>query len=204
MTRIGLSITKSVPFRNSVQEFSNVYYYDGLSGAPSETDAGNLIDQQVAREKTWHSANVTFVRGRLWEQTGDKATTQMITQKNLSGTGARSTDASQDRERAFLFRLRAGSDSRGNPVYLRKYFHACGAFVGTTLPSAAQYAQTTGFTQAERDAQVAQMNSIGGIGSGTTLGVLCSKNGRLPDAGATWQAHAFFEHHQLGDQWRAQ
>jgi hypothetical protein len=32
MARIGLSITKSVAFRNSTQEFSNVYYYNNGGG----------------------------------------------------------------------------------------------------------------------------------------------------------------------------
>lgn len=204
MTRIGISITKSVPFRNSVQEFSNVYYYDGLSGDPDSAAASNLIDEVVNREKTFHATVVTFVRGRLWRQTGDKATTEMLHQKNLSGTGARQVQSSHDRERAYLFRLRAGVDSRGNPVYLRKYFHACGEFVAAGAPSGSILDNSTGWSQAQRDAQVAQMNSIGGIGSGATQGVLCAKNGRLPTAGSTWTAHPFLEHHQLGDMWRAQ
>lgn len=204
MTRIGISITKSTSFRNSVQEFSNVYYYDGLAGDPSITDADNLIDQVANREKAWHSTSVTFVRGRLWRQTGDKATTEMISQKNLSGTGARATVTNLDKERAFLFRIRAGVDSRGNPVYLRKWFHACGEFVAGAPPAASILANTSGFSQAERDAQVAAMNSIGTIGSGGTLGTLVSKNGRTTTAGQPWQGHQFLEHHNMGDMWRAQ
>lgn len=203
MTRIGISITKSTAFRNSTQEFSNVYYYDGLTGTPSSSDASDLIDQVVTREKTFHSGAVTFVRGRLWVQTGSQATTEMILQKNLSGVGSRTT-VQGDKERAFLFRLRAGVDSRGNPVYLRKWFHACGEFVSAQGIPSTVVDNSTGWTQSQRDAQVAQMNAIGGIGSGATQGVLCSKNGRLATAGATWQAHQYYEHHQLGDQWRAQ
>lgn len=203
MTRVGISITKSTAFRNSTQEFSNVYYYDGLAGVPSVTDADALIDQVANREKTWHAASVTFVRGRLWTQVGSPGSNEMISQKNLSGTGAR-TSLTYDKERAFLFRLRAGVDSRGNPVYLRKWYHACGSFVSTTSPPTGVLDNTTSFSQTDRDAQVAQMNSIGAIGSGVTAGVLCAKGGRLPTAGQVWTAHAFLEHHQLGDQWRAQ
>lgn len=180
-----------------------MYYYDGLSAVPSVSEADALIDTATAREKTFHANSVTFVRGRLWTDTGNKATNEMVSQKNLSGTGARTT-ATYDKERAFLFRLRAGSDSRGNPVYLRKWFHACGEFVSGVAPSTGVVQQTSSFTQAERDAQVAAMNSIGGIGSGATQGALCAKGGRLPTAGATWSAHAYLEHHQFGDQWRAQ
>lgn len=202
MPRIGISITKRVPFRDSTQEFSNVYFYEGIS-LPSDTEGNGLIDQVADREKTFHSTDVTFMNGRLWSQTGDKATSNMISQKALSGTGARSPGTAVDRERAFLFKLAAGKDTRGNTVFLRKWFHACGAFVGTTVPSNAQLVQSTGFSQAERDAQVAQMNAIGGITGPGGPWKLCAKSGRLPDAGATWSAHKYLEHHQLGDQWRA-
>lgn len=203
MTRVGISITKSVPFRNSTQEFSNVYYYDGLLGRPTVAEADTLIDAVVAREKANFAAAVTFVRGRLWEQTADKATTEMVSQKNLSGAGNLSTTASMDRERAMLFRLRAGVDSRGNPVYLRKWFHfACGG--GGFTVSAGHLENTSAISSADRAASVARINNIGSIGSGTTLGTLCAKHGRQPTAGAQWECHAYLEHRQLGDQWRAQ
>ena len=163
MARVGISITKSCAFRDSTQEFSNVYYYDGLAGTPSEADANNLIDEVANKEKTFHSTSVTFVRGRIWLQVGNQAGNQMISQKNLSGTGARNS-GNYDKERAFLFRLRAGSDSRGNPVYLRKWFHACGEFVAGQAIAAGPLANTTGFTTAERAAQVAAMQGISGIG----------------------------------------
>lgn len=203
MARIGVSITKSVSFRNSTQEFSNVYYYDGLTTQPDVTAGEAIIDQVADREKTFHSTAVTFVRGRLWSQTGSPGGNNMIAQKNLSGTGARSL-VSYDKERAFLFRLRAGVDSRGNPVYLRKWFHACGQFVAAQSISSGVLENTSGFSSAERTAQVNAMNSIGAISAGGHNGVLCAKSGRLPTAGEVWNAHQFLEHHQLGDQWRAQ
>jgi hypothetical protein len=203
MTRVGISITKSSSFRNATQEWSNVYYYDGLLGVPSQADAAALIDQAANREKVWHSTNCTFVRGRLWTETGNKATNEMIDQHNLSGTGS-STSGVYDKERAHLFRLRAGVDSRGNPVYLRKWYHVCGNFGSAGAPSGNVIQNTSGFSQSERDAQVGVMNNIGSIGSGATLGTLCAKSGRQPTAGQTWQAHQFLEHHQLGDMWRAQ
>jgi hypothetical protein len=203
MTRIGISITKSVVFRNSVQEFSNVYYYDGLLGRPSVAAADTLIDELTAKEKAIHASSVTFVRGRLWEQTGDKATTEMVSQKNLSGTGSLSPDTGVDRERAFLFRLRAGVDSRGNPVYLRKWFHVQADILQQGL-SPGTLSQATGFSTTTRNNQAALMAPFGTCGSGPTLGTLCAKGGRQPTAGAQWEAHQFLEHHQLGDQWRAQ
>jgi hypothetical protein len=204
MARIGISVTMSIAFRNSVQEFSNVVYYDGLSGTPSVSEADTLIDELVTKLKPLYASVVTFVRGRLWLQTGDKATTEMISQKNLSGTGTGPTvNASMDRERAYLFRLRAGVDSRGNPVYLRKYIHAAGD-LGGIATTGSILANGTGFSAANRTALAALVTGLGTCGSGTTQGAICAKSGRLPTAGAQWEAHPFLEHHQLGDQWRAQ
>ncbi len=68
MSRIGISITKEVAFRDNQQEFSNVYYYGNGTGAlPGLTDAEALLDQLVALEKTFHSSLVSFVHGRLWK-----------------------------------------------------------------------------------------------------------------------------------------
>lgn len=203
MPRIGVSITMSVPFRNSTQEFSNVAYYEVLS-TPTSAEANTIIDNLTSLLKTFHGTNVTFVRGRLWSQVGTTAQNQMIVQKNLTGTGARTPIASFDKERAFLFRLRAGNDSRGNPVYLRKWFHACAQFVSAQSVPATVLENSAGFSQADRDLQVAAMQAIGDANGSPLAPKICSKNGRLPDAGATWQAHNFLEHHQLGDQWRAQ
>src|SRR5215204_847883 len=128
MARIGVSITKNTPFRNSVQEFTNVYYYD-VDNQPSAAQADTFIDNLTALEKTFHSSAVTFVRGRCWSAGGSPSANNMISQKLLSGTGARLANTSLDRERAFLFRIRAGVSSNGQPVFLRKWYHACGEFV---------------------------------------------------------------------------
>lgn len=203
MPRVGVSITKSVSFRLGTQEFSNVYYYEMLA-FPDVSAANTLINNLVTLEKTFHGTNVTFVRGRLWKQIGTAAQNEMITQINLSGTGARSVPSLLDRERAWLFRLRAGVDSRGNPVYLRKWYHACAEFVATQgLPSGVSE-NTAGWTQAQRDAQVNAMQAIGDANGSAGAPKLCAKGGRLPDVGAGWSAHQFLEHHQLGDMWRAQ
>lgn len=203
MARIGVSTTKSTAFRNSTQEFSNVYYYEMLA-LPDQAAADTLIDNLVTLEKTFHGTNVTFVRGRVWSQGGSPGTNNMITQKNLSGTGARTAINSFDKERAFLFRIRAGSDSRGNPVYLRKWYHSCAEFVASAGVSASVLDNTTAFTTTARNAQVTAMQNIGDANGSAGAPKLCAKSGRQPDAGATWSAHAFLEHHQLGDMWRAQ
>jgi hypothetical protein len=127
-----------------------------------------------------------------------------MSQKNLSGTGARSTIAALDKERAFLFRIRAGVDSRGNPVYLRKWYHACGNFVTTVTITDAMLANTAGFSTGDRTNLVGAMNAIGDGNGAPLQPALCAKGGRGISGGATWSAHQYLEHHQLGDQWRAQ
>ena len=203
MPRIGVSITKSTAFRLSTQEFSNVYYYETLT-TPDQTQAEAFIDNLVTLEKTFHGTNVTFVRGRVWTAGGAASSNNMIFQKNLSGTGARTPITTMDKERAFLFRVRAGSDSRGQPVYLRKWFHACAEFVSGGGISSNVLDNTAGFSSAQRAAQVAAMQAIGDANGSPTTPKLCAKSGRLPTSGETFQAHQYLEHHQLGDQWRAQ
>ena len=204
MARIGISITMSTPFRNGVQEFSNVIYYDGLASAPNQTEADNLIDELTTKLRPLYSNVVTFVRGRLWTQTGSQATNEMISQKNLTGTGSGGTaNGNMDKERAYLFRLRAGSDSRGKPVYFRKWIHACFDLGGITT-SGSILGNNSGFTSGQRTTLAGLVSGLGTCGAGGTLGTICSKNGRLSTAGANWEAHPFLEHHQLGDQWRAQ
>ena len=202
MPRVGVSITKSTPFRGATQEFSNTYYYE-VTSDPSVAQADTMIDNIVTLEKTFHATNVTFVRGRLWKETGSKLTSEMITQKNLSGTGARSPASNLDPERAFLFRLRAGVDSRGNPVYLRKWYHSQGQFVTSVAVVAGHLTQQTSFSSTDRSNMVAAMNAIGDANGSALAPKLCAKGGRLPDVGATWSAHQWLEHHQLGDMWRA-
>jgi len=202
MPRIGVSITKSLLFRGSTQEFSNVYFYE-MSAYPDVTQSDTVINNLVTLEKTFHSTLVTFVRGRLWKETGDKLTSEMIEQLTLSGTGARATNTSFDPERAFLFKLRAGVDSRGNPVYLRKWYHSYGLFTSGLSLLSAHLTQQTQFTSAERTSFVAAMNAIGDANGSPLTPKLCSKKGRLPDVGATWVAYPWLEHHQLGDMWRA-
>lgn len=204
MPRIGCSITKSIAFRNSTQEFSNVYFYELDQTLPSQAEAVQIIDSIAAREKLVHSSVVSFNRGRLWSQTATPGTSEMIDQHALSGTGARAFISSMDRERAILFRIRAGVDSRGNPVYLRKWFHSCGEFASGTTFTAAHLEQSAGFSQAVRDALTAALGPIQSLAAGGKTGSLVSKTGRAITPGSVWSAHQFLEHHQLGDQWRSQ
>jgi hypothetical protein len=194
----AISITKRIAFRESTQEFTNVYHYETL--VPSTvSEATARINEVSDLEKTWHSSAVSFVRGRFWTAGGTKEENQMITQVNLSGTGGTTDVSSLDRERAFLIMWAAGFDSRGKPVFLRKWYHACGNVPGITV-SAGHMANTTAFTDTQRSTLATAVNAVRVIGSGAYD--LRAESGRAPTGNAV--AHKFLEHHQLGDMWRAQ
>jgi hypothetical protein len=202
MSIVGISITKETTFRDSLQEFSNVYYYNGgLTEMPNNAGQNNMVDEIVTAEKTWHASDVNFKFARMWLQTLTEAGTIMLIQKLLTGVGVLSPDVNIDRERAFLFRWRAGSDDRGNPVYLRKWYHSCAAFPGSGGLHTGLYSNKQGFTDAQRTAMAANVAVISSIGADPEEWHLCAKSGRDAD-GDTPNAHKYLEHRQLGDQWR--
>lgn len=203
MPTVGISITKEVAFRDAVQQFSNVYFYFSSGSVPGVSGADAMIDEVTTKEKAFHSTLVTFKFGRCWHETGSKATTQMISQKNLSGTGSSASDSGMDKERAFLIRWRAGVDSRGNPVYLRKFYHCCGAFASASgAITSTILANAGGFTQPVRDAIAAKANDVNTNTAGGGGWELVAKSGRQRTGGAGAEAHKYLEHHQLGDMWR--
>jgi hypothetical protein len=203
MPIVGVTITKEMPFRDSVQPFSNMYFYNnGAGSVPSEAQALAMIDELVAIEKTWHTTTTTFIFARLWHQTLLQLTTVMLAQKALSGTGAVSEITFMDKERAYLFRWRAGNDSRGNPVYLRKWYHCNGIFPGATSIANDVHANKIGFTTAQRDAMEANVENVADLTAGGGGWDLCAKSGRALSQGKTPVCHPYLEHHQLGDAWR--
>jgi hypothetical protein len=204
MPIIGITITKEVPFRDSVQQFTNMYFYNnGVGGVPDATAAEALIDELVASEKTWHSSSVEFVYARCWHQTLLAITTEMIFQKPLSGTGAASGIASFDRERAYLFRWRAGNDSRGQPVYLRKWYHSCGLFASASgAVGSGILENTTGFTAGARTAMANLVQAVANLGGSPGPWDLCAKSGRGITGSVFPECHKYLEHHQMGDNWR--
>ena len=201
MPRIGISITKSVAFRDSVQQFSNVYFYVNTGSLPDGAGADNLIDEVTALERPRHSTLVSFVIGRVWSQGGSPGTNNMISQKTLTGTGSGGSDPNMDKERAYLFRRRAGTDSRGNPVYLRKWYHVCGSWDSGVAASATIQSNATGFTSGQRTTLAGHMTNFNTLTSGGGGWEICAKSGRQATQ-PLWEAHKYLEHHQLGDMWR--
>jgi hypothetical protein len=196
----GVSVEKTVSFRGVQQPFANVYYYNHDSG--SEGDADSLLNNVKALEVGFHSTDVSFVFGRVWTAGGTKQTNHMVVQKNLSGTGNQATSGSMDRERAFLIRWPAGFDSRGHQVYLRKWFHSCGACVGFT-PGTGQLQNTAEIPTATRSTIETAADGFQSVAvPGGISYVLRSATNRTRTGDS--ECHPWLEHHQLGDQWRGQ
>jgi len=200
--RFGASVEKATLFRAFQQPFANVYHYEAPTIAPTAlVDLENLLDQIVAFEKTIHATDVNFLRARLWSTgTGSQATNQMLVDKDLTGTGSGTNSLTLDRERAILIRWPAGTNSRGRPVYLRKWYHVCGTFTGFAISNGVlqQTAMIDGAsrTTIENKADDIQTLEL----SATPVAELCAQSGR--ETTGQGQAHPYLEHRQLGDQWR--
>jgi hypothetical protein len=199
MALVGVSITKKTAFRDSVQEFSNVYHYTYTGANPGTALANDIVDAIVAIEKNTHSGGVTFVRAKVWSAGGTQAENTMIFQKVLTGNGTGSS-ADIDKERAILIQWRAGNDSRGKPVRLKKWFHTIGPGAAAASITAGVANNTISFTAASRDAIANAFNGLRFLSVNAIPMQLCSATGRLAAEDAV--AHKFLEHHQLGDMWR--
>lgn len=197
MAIVSFSITKRFAFRDSTQDFSNVYTYK-VAVQPNSTEALLRIDELTTWEQANFSGLVSFIHGRAWLSGGTVEENVMLGQKALSGSGALTTVANMDRERAWLVMWPAGLDSRGKPVYLRKWWHTCAPFGGVT-PAAAQLDNTASFSSANRTVIAARGDQIRTIGAADEY-ALCAMSGR--DITGPVIAHKFLEHRQLGDMWR--
>jgi hypothetical protein len=201
---VGVSIEKATLFRGAQQPFANVYYYEAPLSVSDTGAWDDLINGLVTIEKTHHATDVNFVRGRLWKADGTKAENVMLIDKTLTGTGAVASSTTMDRERAILIQIRAGVDSRGRPVYNRKWFHFCASIVGGVGISGDAQKNTGTLTAGQQSsmAAVGESLKVRGIGvGGSTNATLTSKSGRDVTGAAT--CHPYLEHHQLGDQWRS-
>jgi hypothetical protein len=203
MSRIGISITKETVFRDSNQEFSNVYYYKNDPGSlPSAAGAQAIVDTLIALERTFHSTAVQFTHSRVWSAGGSPADNNMINEATLSTAGQAGSDTTLDRERAILYQVEAGFDSRGHRVYLRKWYHICGTFPGATAATGSgQKANTNAIATADRvviSNVIDDILTVAGEGGPWSL---CAKSGR-GFSSASPGCHKYLEHRQMGDMWR--
>jgi hypothetical protein len=203
LSRIGISITKETPFRDSNQEFSNVYYYKNDPGAiPSAAGAQAIVDTLIALERQWHSTAVQFTHSRVWSAGGGPSENNMINEATLSTAGLASGNSSLDRERAVLIQYEAGFDSRGHRVYLRKWYHICGNWPSaTSVTGTTQMANTAAIVSGDRVIVSNQVDDILTVAGENGPWLLCAKSGRGVTSSSPG-CHKYLEHRQLGDQWR--
>lgn len=198
MARVGISITKRCAFRDSLQEWANVYFYEH-SGIENQATADATMDELVSLEAAVHCTNTTIIRGRYWTAGGSPGSNQMISQKTYTTVGVITPVSGLDRERAYLISWPAGLDSRGHPVFLRKWYHIPGN-VGGVSPAGAIAEGTTGFTTGNRTTIAAALDFGESLQAGAYT--LVAESGRQRTGPPV--AHKYWEHHQLGDMWRAQ
>lgn len=200
MALVGVSLTKRVVFRDSTQEFSNVYHYTYTGLNPSSSLAASIVSAIEAIEKTMHGSAVSFIRARVWSAGGSVSDNQMIYQGALSGTGSLGSGSGLDKERAILIQWPAGFDSRGHPVMLRKWYHLCALSIAGVTISTGIEDQSTGFTSANRTAIAGLASGLDNLVVNAQAMTLCAESGR--QATGDGVCHPYLEHHQLGDQWR--
>jgi hypothetical protein len=177
-----------------------VYTYGSIDSNPIFGTGANLINDVVNAEKPLHSSAVTYVRGRMWSSGGTIAQNEMIKDIALTGTGNQTADATLDRERAVLVMWKAGKDTRGKPVYLRKWYHSCGN-CATVVMSDPVKANTTALSSSQQSLIATQADILTRIGVSEEWGLI-AMSGRERDGGPP-TVHRYLEHHQLGDEWRA-
>jgi hypothetical protein len=198
MAIIGVSVEKTTDFRGVQQPFTNVYYYKRVVPVVN-TEYDTIKNELVTAEKLMHSTLVTFKKFRLWTADGSPGENEMLNQQDLSGTGSLLANTSMDKERAFLVMWPAGKDTRGKPVYLRKWYHACGNPTAQAISN--DQLQNISVLSAPQRAEFAnKANDLKVVGPVIDTWSICAKSGRETSGDA--QCHRYLEHHQLGDQWR--
>ena len=203
MARYGLSVVKTMLFRGVQQHFGNTYYFEAPILEANTSALNDLVDAVVAIDKSLHANNATYVRARLWTADGGPQANHMVIDRLLSGTGsAGSTAGSMDRERAYLIQFRAGVDTKGRPVYLRKWYHNHGNVLNGVTVTAGMLENLATVPSAIQTSLVSLANGLKSIEytAGQTWD-LVGPSGR--EITGSTECHDWLEHHQLGDEWRS-
>lgn len=124
---VGLTIVKKFTYRgNATEEFSNQYW---LSGAVPADPAGwlALFNALVAQEKTVYSSRVSVIAGYGYDSDADNAHAVYVNDlaaTPVAGTLVTGGVPSLPGDSAVLLSWKTSRlNTRGKPIYLRKYFH---------------------------------------------------------------------------------
>jgi hypothetical protein len=187
-------VTKTIPWRNGPQEFSNVYHFKTALSEPF--DDNELINKIVLQEKTFHSSNVTFKVARTWGPT-DGTQQQSVTRtiKDLTGTGELTPGTNWYRELAFLVVWPLGRyGSKNRPQFLRKWYHTDNAMA----VAASVLTGATAIPLPANNALATAIPKITNNNAGFLLGdfKLSTAEGREPVGPGSM--YKWLEHRQLG------
>ncbi len=118
---LGVSVTKSVQWRNATEEFTNVWHFDTAVDMTSQALANNV----VSSERGFFGANVNFKKVQVWGPTdGTKQQSQMLLQQDLTGSGSGGTSTVCALETSAVVSWDTGrKNTRGGRIFLRKYLH---------------------------------------------------------------------------------
>jgi hypothetical protein len=141
-----LTVIKKFTYNGQPELWSNEYAFDGAVPA-NATEWRALFDALVAQEKTVYPSYVTVVGGYGHDSDADNAaavwSVDLTASPNTPVAGTLSTSGSTAApgDCAVWVRWRTSRyNSRGKPVYLRKYFHGarCEGTSGNDITAATQ------------------------------------------------------------------
>lgn len=149
-TVTGLVSVKKFLYRGVAEEFSNDYWF---SGTPPADNAAwkTLYDALVAQEKTCLIPGVTMVAGYGYDDNADSRhavwSIDMTVSPNVPVPGTlppQASDTGTPGDCAAWVRWKTERlNSKGKPIYLRKYFHGVLKDTGATTADNVNSAQKT-------------------------------------------------------------
>ena len=149
-SQVGITLVKRFYYRGDPnEEFSNTYHLSG--SVPSDATAWRtLVDALIAQEKTGYSFDVQVIRAYGYDSDSPTATAvfsvDLTVSPNspVSGTLSPTGGAQQSGDCAVWVRWKTSRlNSRGKPIYLRKYFHDVFATIVTNTADTVLAAQKT-------------------------------------------------------------
>jgi len=136
MSAPGVRLIQTIPYRGNTHETGNLYHFVG--SAPSD-DSGwdDLVDDLAAIVGPGLSAANVIVRAYCYTDTdNDSVYTSDLVARSATVTGSNSPGSSATREpgdvAAWIRWKTARVNSKGKPIYLRKYYHCV---YGQELPA---------------------------------------------------------------------
>jgi hypothetical protein len=126
-SQVGITLIKKFNYRGvSTEEYSNQYWLTG-SVPSTGTDWQTLIDDLIAEEKTVYASQVKVVQAYAYDSDADGASAVYSYDTHSSpidGTLSVGSATSCPGDCAVWVRWKTDRlNSKGKPIYLRKYFH---------------------------------------------------------------------------------